>query len=419
MFRALKWLGIAAVLLGGLCALSIPLGAYLQERRRVNYREAEVTRGRIVAVVNATGTVKPVRLVNVGAFVSGPIKEVYVLHNDEVKKGDKLALIDPLIYDAAVDRDQAALDSRIADVDRAQALLDQAANDLDRANKLRAVNASYLSDSELDQFRFNYKSLQAQYKLAKAAVIQAKAQLANSLANKDYTVILSPEDGIVIDRKVDPGQTVAASFQTPDMFVVAPDMRKEMWVFANVDEADIGLIREAKDSNQPVRFTVDSYPDDLFTGRIGQIRQSATTTQNVVTYPVIVAAPNPDLKLMPSMTANLSFQLREKDKVLRVPNAALRFFPVRDQVRPEDRYLLDTKVAVQGEAEDQTDSKRSAEEKAEMRKKRHKRHVWVVDGDHLRAVEIVTGLSDNNNTEVVSGELLQGQKVVTGIQPRN
>jgi HlyD family secretion protein len=419
MYRFLKWAGIAIGLLAVLCAASIPIGNYLKERRRVNYREADVTRGRIVAVVNATGTVKPVRLVNVGAFVSGPIKEVYVVHNDEVKKGDKLALIDPLIYDAAVDRDQAALDTRVADLERALALLEQAGNDLERANKLRAVNTSYLSDTELDQFRFNHKSLKAQYNVAKASVVQAKAQLANSLANKEYTVIVSPEDGVVIDRKVDPGQTVAASFQTPDMFVVAPDMRKEMWVFANVDEADIGLIREAKESNQPVRFTVDSYPDDLFTGKIAQIRQSATTTQNVVTYPVIVSAPNPELKLMPSMTANLSFQLREKDKVLRVPNAALRFFPVREQVRPEDRHLLDTKAAVQGEAEDQTDSKRSAEEKAEMRKKRHRRHVWVVDGDFLRGVEIVTGLSDNNNTEVVSGELTEKDKVVTGIQPRN
>ena len=149
-----------------------------------------------------------------------------------------------------------------------------------------------------------------------------------SEANLDYTEIRSPVDGIVIDRKIDPGQTVAATFQTPELFIVAPDMRKEMHVFASVDEADIGLIRDAQESGQPVRFTVDAYPDDLFEGKIFQIRKSSTTTQNVVTYPVVVSAPNPDLKLLPGMTASISFQVaRDATNVLRIPNAALRFYP--------------------------------------------------------------------------------------------
>src|SRR5204862_3634511 len=139
----------------------------------------------------------------------------------------------------------------------------------------------------------------------------------------------------VIDRKIDEGQTVAASFQTPDLFIIAPNMRKEIHVFASVDESDIGMIREAKDKKLPVRFTVDAYPDDLFTGTIFQIRQNSTTIQNVVTYPGVVSAPNPDLKLVAGMTASLSFQVGAAKDVLRIPNAALRFYPLRAQGRPE------------------------------------------------------------------------------------
>jgi HlyD family secretion protein len=192
-----------------------------------------------------------------------------------------------------------------------------------------------------------------------------------------------------------------------------------MRVFASVDEADIGLIREAQRTGQPVRFTVDAYPDDLFEGTIFQIRKNSTTTQNVVTYPVVVSAPNPDLKLLPGMTASISFQVGEAKDALRVPNAALRFYPQREQVRPEDRPLLESGAVTPGEDEERTDVVRSAEEKAEIRRKRNRRHVWVVDGDFLRAVPVETGLSDSTNTELVSGDLKPGDKLVTGIQPKN
>ena len=208
-------------------------------------------------------------------------------------------------------------------------------------------------------------SLEAQLVVAEANVEQGKANLDNSIANLNYTDIRSPEDGIIIDRKIDSGQTVAATFQTPDLFVVAPDMKKKMLVYASVDEADIGHILDAQQTNQPVRFTVDAFPDDLFEGQIYQVRQSATITQNVVTYPVIVESPNPDMKLRPSMTASISFQLREKDKVLRVPNAALRFFPQREQVHPDDRKLLESRDPAPGETDEQTGKARSAEDKAE------------------------------------------------------
>ena len=189
-------------------------------------------------------------------------------------------------------------------------------------------------------FALKSKSLEAQARIAEAGVQQAEAGLSNSEANLEFTRIVSPVDGVVIDRKIEPGQTLAAQFQTPELFVVAPDLRDEMHLFASVDEADIGLIRQAAKLEQPVQFTVDAYPDDLFVGKVVQIRLSPVVMQNVVTYPVVVSAENKDQKLMPGMTASLSFQTAKRDNCLRIPNAALRFFPEVAHVRPEDKPLV-------------------------------------------------------------------------------
>ncbi len=417
MKRLAKWLVILAVLGAVGWAASGPLRERWKEHNRVTFREAAVSRGRIVAVVNATGTVKPVRTVTVGSFVSGPILTLHVDFNDEIKKNDLLAKIDPRIYLAAVARDRATLATQQASVDQTQAKLQQAINDEKRAKGLHEQKKGFISDSEMDQFKFNKLSLQAQLAVGNASVDQAKANLDTSLANLEYTEIRSPVDGVVIERKIDPGQTVAASFQTPDLFTVAPDMRKEMHVYASVDESDIGLIRDAQLNGVPVRFTVDAYPDDLFEGKIFQIRKNATTSQNVVTYPVVVSAPNPDLKLLPGMTASLSFQVAERVDKLRVPNAALRYFPQRELVHPDDRPLLEGALQNE-EVDEQAKTARSAEDKAESRRLRNRRHVWTEQGELLRAVEIVTGLNDSKNTEVVSGELREGTKLVTGIQAR-
>jgi len=392
-----------------------PAARYWKERNRVNYLEAGVTRGRIVAVVNSTGTVKPVRSVQVGAFVSGPIASILVDFNDEVKKGDLLAEIDSRIYDASVALNRATLATRVAEVGRVRATLQQALNDEKRARALRAERKDFISDSEMDQFKFGRMSQEAQLAVAETTVKQARANLNTSEANLAYTKITAPVDGVIIDRKVDPGQTVASQFQTPELFTVAPDMRKEMRVFASVDEADIGLIRDAQEAGEPVHFTVDAYPDDLFEGKIFQIRRNSTTTQNVVTYPVLVSASNPDLKLLPGMTASLSFQIGETGDVPLIPNAALRFFPERVQVRPADRKLLEGAEPSEG-AVVQVEQSPSAAEKAEARRRRGRRHVWVVDGDFLRAVEVYTGLSDSKFTEMVSGDVPQGRKLVTGIR---
>jgi HlyD family secretion protein len=412
MRRLLKWLVILGVLAGLGTAVAVPAASWWQERSRPHYLTAVVSRGRVETVVNSTGTIKPVRSVSIGAFTSGPIAEVFVDYNSAVRKGELLARIDPRLLTATVEHDRAFVETQEADLKRVEALLQQARNNEDRATKLLAINKDYLAGTDMDQYLYTRKSFEAQLRLAKAAITQAQASLKNSEANLGYTEIRSPVDGIVIERKIDPGQTVAASFQTPELFTIAPEMDKRMYVYASVDEADIGLIRAAQQSNQVARFTVDAYPGDLFEGHIYQIRKNATTTQNVVTYPVVIEAPNPELKLMPGMTANISFQIETKESVLRVPGAALRFTPLAFQVRPEDRHYVEP--SANGPLE--PGAKRSASEKADQAGKRRQRVVWVQDGPALRAVPITLGLIENQFAEVVRGDLTEDQPLVTGLE---
>lgn len=412
MRRLVKWLLILGVLVGVVVAAGARAKSWWEQRLAPKYLTATITRGSVETVVNSTGTVKPVLSVSVGAFTSGPIAKVYVDFNSVVKKDELLALIDPRLLEAAVERDRAAVESQTADLARVEALLRQAENNEDRASKLRAINKDYLAESDLDQYHFTRLSLEAQIRLAKASIRQAEANLKNSEANLGYTKITSPVDGIVIERKVDPGQTVAASFQTPELFTIAPDMDKHMYVYASVDEADIGQIRNAQERGQVVKFTVDAYPGDLFEGTIHQIRKNSTTTQNVVTYPVVIEAPNPELKLFPGMTASLTFPIEKKENVLRVPSAALRFVPVPAQVRPEDKHYVET-VAV---APVDSSKKTKADDKADQTRKRHHRIVWVKDGELLRAVPVTLGLIENQFAELVDESLTEGQQVVTGTE---
>lgn len=415
----MKWLRrmILAVAVLGIAgwAVSSVGASYFKERNRPKFSEAEVARRTVSWVVNSSGEVKPVLSVSIGSFVSGPIKYLHVDFNDRVKKDQLMAEIDPRIYDAAYQGAEAALVTREADVVRVKALLQQAINDERRSIALRKESRDFISQAEIDRFHFNRLQLEAQLKVADAAIQQATASRDNAKANLDYTKISSPVDGIVIDRKIDPGQTLAAQFQTPVLFIVAPEMDKKMYVYASVDEADIGLIRRAQEEGRPVEFTVDAYPDDLFTGKIEQIRFSSTVTQNVVTYPVVVAAPNPELKLLPGMTAELSFEIEKKDNVLCVPNSALRYYPTVELVRDSDKKILE---GVEEEArEEEETADLSAKQKTEAGAKRNRRHVWVLDGDKLRAIPVVMGISDNRYTEVTSGDLTEGQKLVTGIKP--
>ncbi len=411
MKRLLKWLVIPVVLVAVGAAAINPVRNYLRLRNAPRFRTAEVSRGSVESVVNSTGTVKAVRSVSVGSFASGPIAEILVDFNSEVKKGQLLAKIDPRLMQANVDRDTAALETQKAEAARIEALLLQSRRNEARAKKLKEVNQDYISDVEMDQYHFTVVAQEAQLNLAKAAIAQAGANLKNSKQYREYTEILSPVDGIVIERKVDPGQTVASQFQTPEMFIIAPDMDKHMHVFASVDEADIGLIRKAQETSKTVRFTVDAYPDELFEGRIFQIRKNSTTTQNVVTYPVVIEATNPDLKLLPGMTATITFQIEAKEDVLRVPASALRFYPQLAHVHPDDRKYLE------GTAFNDPDTtiQLSANEKTDLARNRQKRIVWVHQNEWLRAVPIVVGIYDNQFAELLEGDLRDGQSLAIGL----
>jgi HlyD family secretion protein len=391
--------------------------AYWKMVTRTKWRTAEVEQGRIIAVVNSTGTVKPKEKIIIGAFVSGPLLPKQLPDfNDEVKAGQVLAEIDPMIYDANVNRDKANYDSRMADVSRVKAQLQQAINDERRALDLRAEDKTFIAQAEMDKFKFARMSLDAQLIVAEASAKQAKESYKYSETQRAYTEIKAPKDGIIINRKIEPGQTLASQFQAPELFEIGVGMREEMQVHAAVDEADIGRIQAAQSRKLPVTFTVDAH-DDLFHGAIDQIRLNSNTTQNVVTYPVVVKAANPDLKLLPGMTAAISFQVDERKDVVKIPNSALRFYPLPKQVRKEDVPILEgTQLKDDEQEAQQSETTLSAEERAENRRKRNRRHVWVEEGDLLKAVEVVVGLTDSQFTEMVSGSLKSGDKLVIGVQ---
>lgn len=402
-------------------AIYVPLSTYLIEMNRPKYRTIAVDEGEITLNVNATGTVKPIQRVSIGAFVSGPIAEIFVDFNEPVEKDQLLARIDPKIYEAVVLREKALLESRRAEVERAEARLQQAENDESRASKLLRQNPNFISEAEVDQLKFARLAASADLSVAKTAVRQAEANLGNSEVNLAYTEIRSPVAGIVIDRKVDVGQTLAAQFQTPELFVVAPEMDKTMYIYASVDEADIGLIRQAQLEKQPVRFSVDAYPDQVFEyGRIREVRLSSEEQQNVVTYPVIVETPNEDAKLLPGMTANLSFQIEQRKQVVKIPNAALRFYPPnRKRVHPDDFSILDGNEQVIEELSQQGQTKQSAEERTQLKRNSTRRHVWVSVGNFLRARAVKVGISDSRYTELVEGEVKVGDLLVVGEQPKS
>jgi HlyD family secretion protein len=408
-----------AILLGLGFGLRAAVNSYLARRNQPVYRFEDLSRGLLRATINATGRIEPKLKVQIGAFVSGPIIELLVDFNDEVKAGDLLARIDPALYEASVQRDEAALAIANAEVERVSAQLQQARNDERRGMQLFEQDDDFVSDAELDRLRFSRMAIEAQLSLAQSSVKQAQANLLNSQANLDYTQIRAPVDGLLIDKKIDPGQTLAAQFQTPELFVLGVAMRDEMYVYASVDEADIGQIRKAQAAEQPVYFRVDAYRDELFTGRIKEIRLSATETQNVVTYPVVVTAANPELKLLPGMTANLTFQVDQRQDVLRVPWAALRFFPRPEMVRDQDRTLIEGDRSENQQDESNVGSAESPTVQDLVSARREqKRHVWVKDGDKLRAVEVVLGISDYQYAELLQGDLQPGQQVVVGTQTK-
>jgi HlyD family secretion protein len=342
----------------------------------LSYRTEPVTRGDIQATVTATGTVNAVTTVQVGTQVSGTIKTLYVDFNSRVKKGQLIAQIDPSTFEAQVQQAEANLHSAQANLDKSNTTLVDAKRTFDRNKEL--YSKSLVPKSDLDTAETNYESAKAQVNSSKAQIEQAKASLDFARQNLAYTKIVSPVDGVVISRNVDVGQTVAASFQTPTLFTIAQDLTK-MQIDTNVAESDIGVVKVGQD----VEFSVDAYPDTVFKGKVWQIRQAPITVQNVVTYDVVIQVNNRDLRLMPGMTANVAIIIMTRTDVIRVTNAALRF---RFSERP-------------------TGAAANAGEKRGPA-------VWVLENGKPKRTIITPGISDGTYTEVVSGDLKEGQQLI-------
>lgn len=357
----------------------------------VQFQTVKVTRGDLRAAVTATGTVNAVTTVLVGTQVSGTVKEILVDFNSPVKKGQLLAQIDPELFQAKVAQARANLQSAEANVEKAATVLQDANRTLERNRSLWQKN--YIARSELDASETSQQSAMAQLSVAKAQVEQTRAALRQEETNLQYTRILSPVDGVVISRNVDVGQTVAASFQTPTLFSIAQDLTR-MQIETNVDEADIGRIKVG----QQVQFTVDAYPDRLFPGKVAEVRNAPTTVQNVVTYTVVVKVANPELKLKPGMTANVSIITAQEKDILKVPNAAIRF-----KWQPEDS---EAKRKNAGSADAARPKALGANGGAKAQ------GVWVLTGQNPRRVPLTLGISDGSETAVLAGELKQGDGVI-------
>ena len=377
-------------------ALGLAGGGYSFYRKQaaaspeLRYKTQVLAKGDVTQTVSANGTLNPVTLVSVGTQVSGTVKKLHVDFNDQVKAGQVLAELDDAIYSAQVRQSDASFASA------------QASLALARANEARMkelFRQEYVSRQELDQAVQARESAEAQARLA-------RAQNDRDRANLGYSVIRSPVAGVVVDRQVDVGQTVAASFQTPTLFKIAQDLT-QMQIYTTFAEADIGTIRV----DQPVRFNVDAFPNRGFRGKVKQIRLNPTTQQNVVTYNVVVAVENPEQLLLPGMTAYVSIAVAEKKGALLVPNTALRFKPAEAD-KGEKAGAEPAKSASGGRPAGAPGTPGAGGEK--RRRDAGSGTAYVLDGGQLRPVKIGTGITDSRFTEVVSSELKEGDKVVTG-----
>jgi HlyD family secretion protein len=341
-----------------------------------NYQSATVTRGPITQAVTATGTLNPVVNVQVGSQVSGNIAKLFVDFNSQVKAGQVVAQIDPALFQATVTQAEGDLAS-------AQAALELAKVNATRTQDLFARKTS--SQADLDQAMANLHQAEANVKIKQGALDKAKADL-------EHCTITSPIDGVVISRNVDVGQTVAASLQAPVIFQIANDLTK-MQIDANVAEADVGVL----EVGQNVDFTVDAFPMRTFYGKVVQVRNAPITVQNVVTYDTVIGVSNPDLKLKPGMTANVSIIVAQKDNVLQVKNAALRYRP------PE---------AAPAEMGSRSPAPAGARGGRGRQRRTSERTVYILSGGRPQPVQINTGISDGVVTEVNEG-LKEGDRVVT------
>ena len=360
--KTLKKIGIAIVVIAVL-AVAAFLILRKSEKPQMKYKTAEIHRGSIVNTVTATGTIEPIVQVEVGTQVSGIINHIYVDYNSVVKKGEVIAELDKTTLEADLASSSATFQSNKTEYEY------QEKNFL----RIKGLHEKKMvSDTD-------YETAEYQYNKAKSSYEKSQSDITKARQNLEYATIYSPIDGVVIDRAVEEGQTVAASFNTPTLFTIANDLR-QMRVIADVDEADIGGVVEG----QQATFTVDAFPEDVFKGSVTQVRLQPTTESNVVTYEVVVDAPNPDLKLKPGLTANLTIYTMQKDSVLLVPLKALRFQPenapepVADSANPRARVL------------------------------------WTQSPQGLQPVNVTTGDNDGIFAEI-TGDIKEGDKVVTGV----
>jgi HlyD family secretion protein len=358
----------------------------------VQYRTQVVQKGDVSQTVSANGTINPVTLVSVGTQVSGTVKKLYVDFNSKVHKGEILLELDDALLAAQLKQSE-------ANVQSAQATLELATANEKRTRDLFALE--YVAQQDLDTAVQAKKSAQAQLE-------SARAQRDKDRANLAYSVIRSPVSGVVVDREVDVGQTVAASLQTPTLFKIAQDLSK-MQIDSNFAEADIGGIRVG----QTVRFTVDAFADRHFKGEVKQIRLNPTNVSNVVTYDVVVNVNNPEQILLPGMTAYVNIAVAERKDVLLVPNAALRYKPAESELQklPAD---TGTTPNPEGNAQKNGGSRPGRSQGGKSKRDTFSGKVYVLKNGKLKPVNVTLGITDNRNTEVVGGELKEGEQIVTG-----
>ena len=372
--KANKYLKDKRILIGGglililvFCVISKIMG------ERVQYETVPVERKTITQVVEESGTINPVNKFSVGSTVSGLVNAVYVDYNSRVKKGQLLAEIDPRTFQESVNQSAASIRSAQANLRDMQSNADMAAKTYRRYKRLYQRN--FVPKSEYDQAESDYISANEKVRSARADIAKAQSQYRNANITLGFTKIISPVDGVVISKDIEQGQPVAASFQAPEHFVIAQDL-KTMQIEVNVSEADIGQVKEG----QEAEYTLDGYPDTTFKGYVKQVRLASTTVSNVVTYSVIVAVDNKDLKLKPGMTANVSIITARHKNVLCVPNLALKFTPDKNG------------------------------------KKYKQQGLWVMIRHRLKRISIKTGLSDDSYTEIISDKIHEGDMVAIGIK---
>ena len=352
--------------------IAIVIGAFFLFRsgnkKEIMYETVELKRGSINNTVTATGTIEPITKVDVGTQVSGTISHIYVDYNSVVKKGQLLAELDRKLLEAELNSEMANLKSSKSEYEYQEK----------NFKRLRMLHEKKLiSDTEYEEALYQYEKAQQAYEKAQATLVRAKSNL-------DYATIYSPIDGVVLSREVEEGQTAAASFETPTMFTIANDLRK-MQVIADVDEADIGQVLEG----QRVTFTVDAFPEDTFEGNVTQVRLNPTTESNVVTYEVVIDAPNPELKLKPGLTANITVYTMEKDDILLAPLKAFRFTP---EMTPENPQMPQVPQAGKGE-----------------------KIVWLQMAEGIIPKVIKVGVSDGIYSEVKEG-IQEGVRLIVGVQ---